>query len=188
MANPFSLEAAEKFIASRTSEEASRYFGLGSVQVGLGTGVIYDGIAFPTYNENQDRFEIVKGMALVLTHECDIDTSNAKLFNKDVLIAPVGRLEDLFSKLKEEKTDDEVKGYLGDFVSGRISQLFYLPPFVSRPHGAFVALNRISPTHVSRFTNIDPTIALSAYGHMKLCERLGNHLLRSKADALPRPQ
>src|SRR5688572_21637579 len=63
--------------------------------VGLGKGKIYDGLAYPLYEPDQGTFATAAGLAYVLTHECDVEPDNERLFNEELLVCPIVPLEHL---------------------------------------------------------------------------------------------
>ena len=48
----------------------------------LGVGLVYQGVKYPLFDDHTRLFDTVEGLAYVLTHECDVDQSNARHFNE----------------------------------------------------------------------------------------------------------
>jgi hypothetical protein len=152
----------------------------------LGTGVIVSDIPLPIFVPDASAYQIRESIALILSHECDISQDNKRPNNSDVIVVPLIPFEEFFATLPN---DAAARSYVGHLVSGNISQLFFLPPWEKHPTGSVVYLNRICSTHIDLVARdgVKKVIALSAYGHQKLIERLGDHLLRGKAEQLPPP-
>jgi hypothetical protein len=182
----FTLEDAVKFSCDETSGIAGRYYGP-VAGLALGGGIFYGPVIYPAYNTELGRFQAYSNPALVLTHECDVEQGNDKLFNTDVLMAPIFKFEDLYAELMAKRNEAECKAYIGDFVKGRISQLFYLPPAGGWDNGGAIALNRLTSTHIAEFQKkgVGPLHALSSYAYDALGRALEAHLLRPKDDRLP---
>lgn len=183
-----SIEEAEQFVFSRTMEITGRFYGAAGSDLALGAGLIYAGVRYPLYNPERNVFRTVAGIVLVLTHECDIEPSNDRTLNSDVLIVPLVPLREFVEKLIAAKSDDDARAYLGDLTSHRISQMMYLPPLHNHlPQGAVMYLNRITFTHLDAFgaQEVICVAALSGLGMTQIDFRLENHLRRPKADRLP---
>lgn len=172
--------------AKISGTDVKRFYG-GAEQLSLGTGVIIGEIPLPFFNVNASSYQIRETVALILTHECDISQENKRPNNSDVMLAPLIPLEDFFAALEGDRNIKS--SYVGNVVSGSVSQLFYLPPWIKHQNGSIVYLNRISSTHISQLERepVKKLIALSSFAHRKLCERLSDHLLRDKAEQLPPP-
>jgi hypothetical protein len=182
------LAEAERLVFDHTSGTSGRYYGPADSDLALGVGLIYANVRIPVYDVTDGLFSTQTATVVVLTHECDIEQGNAKIFNNDVLIAPLAPFEVFFEKMAAERPSHEIRAYLGDLAAGRISQLMYLPHLTGHlPNGAIVYLNRIAHTHFAEFgrKGAKRIGALTGYGLRQLDARLTSHLLREKADALP---
>jgi hypothetical protein len=183
-----SLQQAEALVFDRTAYASGRYYGPVTAQIGLGVGVFYRDVRVPRYDADRGIFVTAAHAVLVLTHECDLDQGNAKVFNSDVLAIPLVPFETVFETLKAQRSDEDIKGYLGDFASGRISQLMYLPHWPDLfPNGIVLYLNRITHTNIAEFEREGAAAigVLTGYGLQQLHSRLSTHLLRPKDDPLP---
>lgn len=88
-----------------------RFYSSGT-NVGLGKGKIYKSVCCPVYDSTQGYFLTVESVVYVLTHECDIDSSNERVFNQELLICPVLRLEDLVAEYQELLTGERLPAFL----------------------------------------------------------------------------
>ena len=124
---------------------------------------------------------------VVLTHECDVSSSNEREFNDSVLICPLLTVDALVQEITDwEYAEDYNRAFLGNLASRKISRLLYFPPCRVLPNGGVAYLNQITHTHVSSFPTPAATscCALSAFGLEELEYVLESHLLREKADRL----
>lgn len=158
----------------------------------LGIGIIYQGVRFPLFDDGPRLFDTVEGLAYVLTHECDVDPSNDRHFNKDVLICPIILFGDFAEEFSTCFNEGALFGILPDIAADRIYRVFYFPPsFVDvLDRGGLIFLNQICSTHVDEFSDgrAQPVCALSDYAQNILDKKLQNHLLRPKVEMLPRLQ
>src|SRR4051794_15467952 len=65
----------------------------------VGIGLIYRNVTFPLFNLQDRAFDTAAGVACVLTHECDIDPTNNRHFNDQVLICPIITMDNLLLDL-----------------------------------------------------------------------------------------
>ncbi len=182
------VDEAERIVFAKTNHDSGRFYGRLHQGLALGMGLIYDSLIFPVYDDAKRQFRAFRGAAIVLTHECDLDRENDKLYNDDVLLAPFAEFEDLFDTLKSRRSDVEARAFLGDLANGNISQLMYLPPWPEKwPRGIILYFNRISHSHYAEFERANAIGTLTTYGLLRLQERVSHHLLREKQDQLPPP-
>ena len=166
--------------------EVGRFFSSGE-NLSLGKGKGFTGIRFPIYDEQTNVFKTASGLVLVLTHECDVDPENERLFNTEVLICPIINFEHLVEEYSDELQEDNLVSFLSNLGARNISRLFYLPPLPPcLEYGGVLYLNQISSTHVSAFGHDDakPIFATTAHGLHLFEQVLENHLLRPKAERL----
>jgi hypothetical protein len=186
MPGRITVEEAERFIFERVMGDAGRFYGPPDAAVALGAGLIFSGVLLPLYIRDEQIFVTVEGVALVLTHECDIDQANPRAFNRDVLVAPLVPFGLFFQELANSRDDVGVKAYLGNLAAGRITQLIYFPTIPDRlPYGAVLYLNRICWTDIEQFDPAKCLGALTGFGLERFDRRLQEHLLRPKIDRLP---
>ena len=50
----------------------------------LGVGLLYDSVRYPLFDADSRLFDTVAGLVYVLTHECDVDLNNPRIFNEYV--------------------------------------------------------------------------------------------------------
>jgi hypothetical protein len=160
-----------------------------------GAGVIFSGITFPAYSPEIGRFEIRRGLALILTHECDIDPANERDFNAYLVVAPILLMSSFAEIFETANRQDAARNLAGDIAADRVNRMFFLPPpthFVpveSLAQGGFIYLNAICSTHVDMLTEAAGAraeCALSEYSLTALDHKLRNHFGRPKAEQLPR--
>lgn len=161
-----------------------------AIGLSLGTGLIYRDVLFPLFDQAEELFDTVAGLAYVATHECDIDQGNTRHFNDHVIICPIILLNEFAVDFSETEPESALLEIIGDIASDRIYRVFYLPPISEEvlPHGGLLYLNHLCSTHVNVFHELGaaPVCALSTYAQHRLDLKLTNHLFREKAELLPR--
>ncbi|HEX5327482.1 MAG TPA: hypothetical protein VFW75_12495 [Acetobacteraceae bacterium] len=135
------------------------------------------------------RYATGVGIALILTHECDIDENNERFFNDLVLVCPVISLDDFCEECEQEEGAGAWGGILSQIAGDNVYRAMYLPPLqhaAACPQmegGGIIYLNHISPCRVAWIS--DPPgqaiCSLSAPGLQALDFKLQNHFLREKA-------
>ena len=168
--------------------QAGRFYGSTS-GLGLGVGLIYDGVSFPSFDEKQKLFDTLAGLVYVLSHECDVDQGNNRVFNDYVLVCPIIDFAEFVDEFGADQSTDNLKSLIFDLVADKIFRALYIPPISQSvlPSGGIIYFNQIANTHVSSFSNAEsrPICALSAYAQVIFDYKLENHLLRPKSDKLP---
>lgn len=180
--------------ALQNSSLTSGAFYGSAANLSLGMGLIYHDIRFPNFNIEDRLFDTVAGTVCVLTHECDIDPANNRHFNDCVLVCPIITMAAFVEGMSLEYDDAAVARLIRDISADRVFRVFFLPPYVGSAgenileHGGFIYLNQICNTHVSEFepSKARPLCALSTYAAQRLDWKMQNHLLRPKAEQLPR--
>lgn len=165
--------------------DAGRFYAPGTA-VGLGKGVIYGEAVFAQFDEQRGAFRTAQGVAYVLTHECDVEEANSRVYNADLLVCPLLPLELVVESLEEELNPEQLVSFLANLGARNVSRLVYLPPIASGfPHGAVMFLNQITnaPADVLRRVGV-LMCALTGFGLSEVEYALENHLLRPKADRL----
>ncbi|MBL0422376.1 hypothetical protein JI739_18655 [Ramlibacter sp. AW1] len=151
----------------------------------LGTGLLYNDVRAPEFDQEQSVFMTVERQAYVLTHECDIDPANERAFNDHLLICPVIRVEDFVAEFEAEFSNrDALVGFLAAAARRQVSRVVFLPASPGLEQGGFLYLNALASTHVSVFSHQRPFAAVSAFGLQVIDYALQNHLLRQKAERL----
>lgn len=180
------VEEALKLVLGSSLVDVGRFYFAGK-NLAVGRGVLYDTIYFPLFDLDTGVFLTLEGQGYVLTHECDIDQNNNKLFNTDVLICPIIPLQDVVEELKQELTQAQLISFLTNLGARNISRLVYLPTLGdSLAYGGVLYLNQITNVPVSLFHdgNAHAIGAVTGYGLTVVDSSIENHLLRPKADRL----
>jgi hypothetical protein len=155
-----------------------------------GAGLIYRDVVYPQFDPGTQGYDTLQGPAYVLTHECDIDQSNARHFNDLVLVCPLILFNDFVREYQEVMGAVELEGFVAALGKNDVSRVFFLPPTpqvfgdMELTHGALLYLNQLCHTPVSLFSG-SAICALSTYGLERLDAKLQNHLFRPKAEPLP---
>jgi len=151
----------------------------------LGTGLLYNDVRCPEFDEDQSIFMTVERQAYVLTHECDVDPANERAFNDHLLVCPVIRLEDFVYEFEAEfASRDALVGFLAAIARRQVSRVVFLPASDGLERGGLLYLNALASTHVSAFEHQKPFAAVSAFGLQSIDYALQNHLLRQKSQRL----
>lgn len=163
----------------------------GSAQeLSVGVGLIYQGVRVPEFDCDQRVFATYERPVYVLTHECDVDQNNDRHFNESVIVCPVTPIGALADSFAQFGSASHFFGLLPDIAADKVFRVFLLPPGMPEPltQGAILELNALCSTHISEFRQdrVTPLCALSEYAQGILDRKLLNHLLRPKADSLPR--
>ena len=188
-AAPPALTADEalKLAAAYPAPGRDRFYGpVGNAA--LGAGLVLTNIEYPTYLVDEDRFAIVKGPAVVLTHECDLDPENERILNGNALICPIIPLDALVDSLNKVVDYEEAKRFISNVSARYVNRVVYLPPIPDViPKGGYLYLNLLTNTHVSRLQgeNITQPCMLSVDGFREIDFALERHLRRPKADRVP---
>lgn len=173
-------------LVSENLNYADRFYGT-TAEVTLGAGALYRGIRFPTYDPDRNIFVTRSGLVCVLTHECDVEVSNSRPFNDDVLICPIIDLGAFVQVFSARYSNEDLRSYLGHLASRRIMQLVCFPGMGDvMPYGGVVFLNQITHTKANAFMleGAELVGAVSAYGLEVIDQCLRRHLFRPKADRL----
>ena len=179
------LDQARTILASSALDDEGSFYGRPD-GLSLGTGLILAKVIFPFYNREDQRFIVGSGTAYILSHECDLDPQNDKVFGGYCLICPLLPIADLIqSAISAQLSQNDISAFLGNVASRRVSRFVYLPPLPNFSHGAVLNLNQITSTALDQIDIKNVVIALSAYGLNTIDMALENHLRRAKSEALP---
>jgi hypothetical protein len=182
-------QQAMQIAGSKFVYQAGRFYGA-TEGLGLGVGLIYDGVSYASFDEDERLFDTLAGLVYVLSHECDIDQDNLRFFNDYVLICPIIDFGEFVEEFGIEHPQEKVVSIVTDLASDKIFRAIYIPPISTSilPNGGVIYLNQLTNTHVSSFAEAKakPVCALSTYAQRIFDYKLQNHLLRPKADGLPR--
>ena len=158
----------------------------------LGAGILLRECLLALPHATELRFETGVGLALVLTHECDIDQTNERYFNDKLLVCPIIPLDVFCAECEDEDGTGSWGGILREIVRDTVYRVMYLPPVpgsAACPEmeaGGIVCLNHLSPCRVEWITNLSEqaVCSLSALGLRAFDIKLTNHLFREKATSL----
>lgn len=157
----------------------------------LGTGLVYDEIAYPLLNLESRFFDTVAGPVIVLTHECDISQENERYFNEELLVCPIIPFGDFVQEYINESSLEALKNnFLPALSKHKISRVMYVPSVNNEclPHGGIIYFNQMCSTHVSIFEKREAVCSITAPGLDRLSLKLHNHFLRPKSQAVPLTQ
>jgi hypothetical protein len=183
------MTAAEAYrrVADQFPPDFVGRFYSGGAAVGLGKGKIYKSIICPLFDPGQGHFVTIKTLAYVLTHECDVDQANERVFNDEVLVCPILPLHILIEEYEAALAGELLPAFLGNLGQRNVSRLAFLPAIPDViDYGGVLYLNQISHTHRTAFDaeEAQQVCAVTAYGLEHMEYALENHLLRPKADRL----
>lgn len=170
------------FINDKVARIAQTFYGE-FAHLSLGRGLIYNGILYPLYIEEENRFRTLEGLVYVLSHECDVDQNNIRPYNDDILVCPMTPLEYVVECFAGK--DNDLKSFLGHVAKGRMSRLMYFPKIGDvLEYGAMVFWNQICGTKVQAFNRegAQKVAALSFEGLYAVETALRDHFLRPKAE------
>lgn len=179
-------ERAWQILSSQALDRPEQFFG-SDQGLSLGVGLLVDDVEFPTYDPSIDRFTVVEGLVLVLSHECDLDPANERFMNDRALICPVVRVEVLLADWESAGlSEEQLTSILSALAARQVSRAIYLPRLdATLPLGGIMYLNAITSTTVSRLNAGKRVSALTAQGLEVIDYALTNHLRRPKAEHLP---
>lgn len=111
------------------------------------------GVRYPLFNADDQLFDTVEGLVLVLTHECDIDQDNNRPFNDYLVFCPIIPLADFLAEYTAHFSDEiKLKSFLSNVAARNVSRLMYVPPGLKGlEYGGLMYLNQISNSHISGF-------------------------------------
>jgi hypothetical protein len=156
----------------------------GSAQgLALGAGMFFSNLRQPAFDPDRRLYRTVRGLAYVVTHECDVSQANNRPFNDSVLICPLIRFERF---VEEFQGMSNLGAFLGELATRDVFRAVYVPTLADAQYGAILYLNRITTTHVSAFEEegVECVGAVSATGLREIDAALSNLLMRQKADRL----
>ena len=158
-----------------------------AVGLALGVGLIYSSVRHPLYNERTRLFATVEGVVNVLTHECDIDAENDRLFNDYVLICPIIPFDTFAHQFVEVQPESTLNALIPALAGDKIFRALYIPPIGDElPFGGILYLNTICSTHRTLFAagHAQPLCALSLYAQQILDRKIENHCKRCRHPTL----
>jgi hypothetical protein len=158
----------------------------------MGAGMIIRDCPYALPSLEELRFETALGLALVITHECDLDDANVRQFNDAMLVCPIVLLADYCVEAETELGMGGWGGILPLIAADRVFRVMYLPPmpkYMNCPEmefGGIVYLNDMSSCPLAWLsrTGSRPMGSLSSIGLRAFDYKLQNHLFREKAASL----
>lgn len=180
------VEEAIQYVLRGSTTNVGKFYSSGE-NIAVGRGKLYNAVVYPLFSSDKGIFLTVEGLGYVLTHECDVDENNNKLFNTDVLICPIIPLQDIVEELQQNLNREQLISFLTNLGAKNISRLVYLPTLGNDlAYGGVLYLNQITNAPVSLFQNghADSIGVLTGYGLTVVDYSIENHLLRPKADRL----
>jgi len=149
----------------------------------IGAGLFYSNVRQPAFDLTSRRFKTVRGLAYVVTHECDISQANDRPFNDSVLICPLIRFDRF---VEESQALPNLGAFLGELATRDVFRAVYVPSIADAHYGAILYLNRITSIHVTVLEEdgVECIGAVSATGLREIDAALSNLLMREKADKL----
>lgn len=165
----------------------SGHFYSSAGDLAIGAGLILKGVRFPVYNQEDHLYDTARGIAYILTHECDLDPSNVRLFNDHVLLCPIIRFEEFVTKCQTLIRDDELRSFLAQLAAHEINRVVYMPTLgEDLPYGGLLYLNQICNCHISAMSERHATKigSVTQKGLYEIDIALENHLRRPKVQWL----
>lgn len=177
------LDHAYRFICDHLPYSDPGSFYGASAGLSLGAGLLYSNVRQPAFNSDTRLYRTIKTDAYVLTHECDADQQNDRVFKDAVLVCPVIPLPNF---LEGCTGHSNIHGFLAEIAARQVHRLLYLPPIEPLKYGGMLYLNRITSVHVSTFSEPGTQCigAVAAKGLFEVDSALQNLLLREKAQRL----
>ncbi len=171
--------------------DPARFYGP-SADLPLGSGVLVRDCAMAMPHPVEMKFDTGVGLALVLTHECDIDQNNERFFNDLLLVCPIILLDHFCAECEEDGGTGAWGGILPAIARDDVYRAMYLPPLPTQwscpemEGGGILYLNHISTSCVRWFSDVrhQQICSLSARGLQAFDIKLKNHLFREKANEL----
>ena len=126
--------------------------------------------------------EVRNGSAVLLSNTCDMDPSNARLFDSSLTYAPIFSLHRYLEALRKQTSNDRVAGHEKDIRQQLITQIFFLPQGGNLEDDSIIFLDRImsaSSKTVPRHEVTDKRLfTLSDFGAWLLTLKLSIHFCR----------
>ncbi|MGE0151842.1 MAG: hypothetical protein AB7R90_04440 [Reyranellaceae bacterium] len=182
------VQEAHSFLSARLPQLFNRFY-ISPRNTPFGAGLIIRDLRMPIFLEQTGVYATGEGFALILTHECDVDPTNSKIYNEYFIFCPIIEFPIFFDELRKMMTQSQLSSYLAHLASCNIYQLAYIPEIPPHlPYGGVLYFNRLSHAHISVLKNYNATTIgmLSQEGFLSLDMAIENHLRRPKATLIPR--
>jgi hypothetical protein len=177
------VDEAYDVVSKNLSYPPGAFYG-SAHDLNLGAGMFFSNVRQPAFDAKSLVYKTVRGLAYVVTHECDVSQDNRRPLNDSVLICPLIPFEAFFT---EFHALPNLPAFLGELATRDVFRAVYLPSNGRElRYGAILYLNRITSTHVSAFeeSGVDCFGAVSTTGLREIDASLQNLLMREKADRL----
>jgi hypothetical protein len=180
------LQRARQIVGASALDDPGSFYG-SPEGLALGTGLIINGVDYPFFDPERERFSVRAGLVYVLSHECDLEPTNTRFLNGAALVCPILPLA---SALREAETamvaQDDLAAFLGNVAARRVARCVYMPPLAGHlPDGGLLNLNLIASTTVDLLNAGERVAAVSVFGLRAIDAALEQHLRREKAEPLP---
>lgn len=180
-----SAQEAYEIASAYPAPGRDRFYG-GIGDAALGAGVILRNVEYPLYVIEEGTFGRFSSIAMVLTHECDLDQENERVLNDIALVCPIIDLESFTARLNAVLDCANASRFIANVSARYINRLLYLPIIPDHlPLGGYLYLNLLTNTHLSKLATAEPVCMLSGDGFRELDFALERHFLRPKADRVP---
>lgn len=181
------IDEAFRIASADTANRFGEFFGAVNQQP-LGIGMIIANAEYSTFLPDEKRFGVLRSLALLLTHECDIDPDNDRCLNEMAIVCPIIPLENLLEELSALQDDDFIRGFLSNITARNVNRLMYLPPINDHlPYGGYIYLNNMASTHLSKIAE-EPARSvcmMGTTGFQNLDWAIEAHFRRPKANRIP---
>jgi hypothetical protein len=181
------VEEAFHYVTGRLTYAPASFYGSPD-KLSLGTGLLFNGVDYPSYSIDHDGYLTLEGKVWVITHECDIDQKNKRPFNDHVLVCPIIDFGHFVSVYLSKQNSAALKAFLNELAEHKLSRASYIPMIIDElPYGGILDFNKISNTHISVFDKGKCKVisAFSDSGQSYIDKILTNHFFRPKAESLP---
>lgn len=153
----------------------------------LGAGILLEKCRLPYLDPGTQRFRTARGLACVITHECDIDQNNERSFNDKLIVLPIIDFKIWYENAKRDFGDGKAYELAVDIVKDNIFRVLFLPAIShsTMEYGGILYLNEMTNTDVEDVNaNANILAALTSYSFRILSYKIENHLLRPKSAPL----
>ena len=178
-------EEAHAVLSANSTINPGSFYG-GTTGLSLGTGLVFDDIRCPQYDPKERLYATYENCVYVLTHECDVDPGNSRVFSDYLVVCPLISIEAFIEEYTDEFKDDaKLRNFLTAVSRREVSRVIYLPPGPGfMEYGALIYLNGLVSTNVSEFKDKAPLTAVTVNGLRVIDQALQNHILRPKTQPL----
>ncbi len=139
-----------------------------------------DGLSNLTFvNINTKEFK--QSFGIILSNTCDIELSNVRISQNNILYAPIFNLANYKNSLKIKNSVEKVNNHIDQIKKQKITQILFLPKYSDFDDSIVFLdkINNISNESVNRNTIIDERkFSLSDYGFYLFLFKLSIHFNR----------